>query len=599
MNVFNFLVPFLLFLGCVNKVGDDKILKNKPDNKTIVDSNIKTSAGVQSFYSTNNNTSDSIINLKNFGAKGLGVASLKEDTAALHKAIAYLNARGGGKLYVPDPPKFYAFAGNGIFVGNNIEIYGDGKGKSEIRNVNPLSGKFLRGPILLFSTYGPNNDQGIFQSGVEQYSIADAKMNDTKVVLKDAGNAAKLFAGEVVVLGAGVFNKFNEAKSKSTSRFHQMELNEITSINKNEITFKYPFSVNLKTQAGAAPVIMNINNTQSLNRQLGIKNGSSKNIFIHDMSFSQAQTDEINNKPFDAEVFGNGETGLSGIWQPGGAFASVFKNLKISCYTSLGGNMFTRCEFSNIDVEAKKNLFDFGYGASNNVVHDIKWTLMEGAASSFSTSLIIINDGTHNITMYNINASGNWTGENLILLNQANHINFHDMVLNFPQYSANNTAISIGDKEGSISRDITLSDISINVASIRQFLSVGTDKASTNEDRNIKLTNLTFTGNISENNNENNFAAQGGNPLKKMNQKSKGMVRNNKAGFGFVVQNVNGLTVNNVSVSSGDILFMNCNNSTVEKIKGPRSTMVTKNSNARFANNTVRDHQSNVNKLTQ
>jgi hypothetical protein len=597
MNAFNFLLPFLLFLGCMNKVGDNKIDDSKNDKKTASDSNTKTSAGVQSLYNTTN-TSDSVINLKNFGAKGLGVASLKEDTAALHKAIAYLNARGGGKLYVPNPPKFYAFAGNGIFVGNNIEIYGDGKGKSEIRNVNPLSGRFLRGPILLFSTYGPNNDQGIFQPGVEQYAIADANMNDTKATLKDAGNASKLFVGEVVVLGAGVFNKYNEAKTKNVSRFHHMELNEITSINKNVITFKYPFSVKLKTQPSGSPVIMNINNTQSLNRQLGIKNGSSKNIFIHDMSFSQAQMDEITNTPFDAKVFGNGETGLSGIWQPGGAFESVFKNLKISCYTSMGGNMFTRCEFSNIDIEAKKNLFDFGYGASNNVVHDIKWTYMEGAASAFTTSLIIINDGTHNITMYNIDASGGWTGENLMLMNQANHIDFHDITINFPQYAANNIAISIGDKEGNISRDISLSNINITVASIRQFLSVGPDKGGTSENRNIKLNNLNFKGNISDNN-ENNFAANGGNPIKKMNQRSKVAGRDNKAGFGIVVQNVNGLSINEVSVSSGDILFSNCNNSAVEKIKGMRSKIVTKNSNARFANNTVREQQNNANRIQQ
>src|SRR5436190_2772832 len=70
------------------------------------------------------------INLISYGAKGLGISSIKEDTTALRKAIAFLNKNGGGKLYIPNPPKFYAFAGDGVFVGNNIEIYGDGKGKS-------------------------------------------------------------------------------------------------------------------------------------------------------------------------------------------------------------------------------------------------------------------------------------------------------------------------------------------------------------------------------------------------------------------------------------------------------------------------------------
>lgn len=528
------------------------------------------------------------INLRDYGAKGLGVASLKEDTTALRKAIAYLNSKGGGKLYVPNPPKFYAFAGDGIFVGDNIEIYGDGKGKSEIRNVDPLSGKFLHGTIFLFSTYEAGDKVNIFQDGIDQYDISDAKLNDQQVILKNSVNASQLFKGEIVVLGSG---KFNHGTSAAKSRFHNMELNEISNITNGIIQFKFPLSVNLITEEGSLPVIVNINNTQSKNKALDIKNGTSKNVYLHDMSLTQAQTNEITNQPLSKDEMHNG---LTGVWQPGGAFNSKFQNLFISSYSGLGGNMFTRCEFSNIDLEAEKKLTDFGYGASNNSMHDITWKFKQSSVSDFASSFIIINDGTHNIDMYNIKATGDFAGENLILMTEAKNINIHDITMDFPNYTNSSAAITIGDNDNYISENINLSNIKINISKIGFFITMNGDNTSNENDRKLKLTNVTFSGTATGD--RNTIESAGGNP-KKMQKKSEKVANNSKLGIGFIARNINGLQIQGLTTSSGDFLFLNCNNTSIQQINAPNSNLITKNSDIKIGTNNFARTMTDVKKI--
>jgi len=526
------------------------------------------------------------INLMSFGAKGLGVASLKEDTAALHKAIAYLNAKGGGKLYIPNPPEFYAFAGDGIFVGNNIEIYGDGKDKSEIRNVDPISGHFLHGTIFLFSTYGAGDNTNIFQDGIDQYEIQDAKLNDQQVILKNPANASKLNKGEIVVLGSG---RFNHGTKDKKSRFHNMELNEISGISNGVIKFTYPFSVNLDSKDGAAPVIVNINNTQSQNKSLKIRNATSKNIYIHDMSFTQAQTNEVTNQPISREDMKNS---LTGVWQPGGAFNSKFENLYISAYNTIGGNMFTRCEFSNLELHAKKKLVDFGYGASNNSVHDVVWKFLPSPASDFASSFIIINDGTHNIEMYNIKADGDWAGENIILLSQAKNINIHDVDINFPHYVNSSVGISIGDNEGYASENITIKNFTLNVSKIGLFTTIYGENQFSDINRNIVFDNVTYCG-IVTGNRVSVDGLVGGNARKHAKKAGK-KANESILGAGFAVRNISGLQLNNMSVASGDFIFMNTNNATLDHVIAANSNLISKNSNLTTSNNQFLNSASDI-----
>jgi hypothetical protein len=519
------------------------------------------------------------VNLINYGAKGLGLSSVKEDTTALRKAIAYLNTKGGGKLYIPNPPKFYAFAGDGVFVGDNIEIYGDGKGKSEIRNVSPTSGNFLNGPIFLFSTFGPTDNVNIFQTGIDQYYIQDTKMNETQVVLKNQNDAAGLFVGEVVVLGSGKFNHGNE---KAKSRFHNMELNEISAIKGNVIEFRYPISVPLVTRNGESPVIVNINNTKSKNKLLQHRNGTSKNIYIHDLTFSQAQTDELNNNA----SLGNLRNGLSGIFQPGGAFNSRFKNLKIDAYGGLDGNMFTRCTFSDIDIKASKKLIDFGYGGSNDTLQNINWEFGNSPAAKFASSFIICNDGTHNIVMNNINAKGNWNGELLLLLSQVRNIVVNDLTLDFPNYKRANALVLIGDKEGAASKNITLKNLKITVNTAGTFLRIKGSNTDDNSNRNITISELYFTGTLLKDQN----LPQGldtANSLKAQKKAQKGKNKNKGDGlnddnegldYSVYIKNIHGLKLHNVHVSSGDLQFENCDSCDISEIVAPASELNVKGS---------------------
>lgn len=542
-----FTVFYIAIISCGNRVQKDTY-----ENKTT--------------FSTTSDT----VNLISYGAKGLGVSSLKEDTTALHNAISYLNKKKGGVLYIPSPPKFYAFAGDGIFVGDNIEIYGDGKGKSEIRNVSPLSGKFLRGPIFLFSTYGAIDKTSVFQSGIGHYPVKPARSGESVLYLTDKNHAQKLYVGEVVGLGSG---KFNHSEAKERSRYRNFELNEITSIKDNIVSFKFPFTVELLyyKEVNEYPVIVNINNSQSNNSQLGIKNGTSKNIYIHDMSFSQAETDEITNTPLTNEL----KYGLSGIWQPGGAFNSTFKNLYVDSYGGLDGNMFNRCNFSNIELVAEKKFIDFGYGAANDTIHDIIFRFQNSEASDFASSFIIINDGTHNINMYNVEASGDWDGENFILLSQAKGITMHDINISFPKYRKDNQAIQISDKDDGTSRDINLYNIKITANTVGKFLRIKGNETNVDPNSNINISNAVFKGNIA--NAEDIASFKHDNNFKKQTKQAekvesfKKLEKQTNSLWGISIEKINGLSLKNISLESGDILLSNCNDCNIEKIVAPLS----------------------------
>lgn len=570
-NVIFFLL--ILTYSCSNSqpqqnfAGDVSNSENNDDKNAEKDN--------QSSVNKNSRTPGKTINLVQYGAKGLGISSLKEDTAALHKAIAELNAAGGGKLYLPNPPKFYAFAGSGIYVGDNIEIYGDGKGKSEIRNVSPTSGKFRNGSIFMYSTYGPDDPNSIFQPGIDQYSIQDAQRGDQLVVLKDKSNSSKIFVGEVVVLGAG---KFKHSDVDTKSRFYFMELNEITSISDGKITFKYPLSIQLRTfKQNDYPVIVNINNTKSMNTALNIVNHTSKNVSIHDMSFTQAQKDEVNNVPIDEARLRNG---LSGVWQPGGAFEGKFRNLYMSVGGDLGGNMFTRSMFDNIEIHSPKKLVDFGYGSTNDTMQNINWVYLDEAASDYSASFIIINDASRNIVFNNINASGNWNGENLILLSGTTGIRANKLTFNFPNYAKNKSAIQIGDYEEMSSKDIILSNIHVTVNSIAQFLRI-TGKPLTNEaHRDIIINNCVFAGTVKVNSvNKNDMVKSNGKVSKNVDDPQ-----------GIFIKNADGIKLRNINISSGGLYLENSNNSEIDSIVAPASDLVVagSSSNTTIANMKVR-----------
>lgn len=504
-----------------------------------------------------------LINLKWFGAKGLGISSYKADSAALVNSIKYIKNIGGGKLYIPASNSFYAFNGNGIVLPDNIEIYGDGP-KSEIKHVNPESGTYYKGVIFFTSTYGPNSSLGIAREPI--YPIKDAFKNQSYVIVNNTVDFQKLKLNSLIGLAANFFLKNENIKKP---RFSEFEINEIIKLSKDTVFLKYPLSVSLIQQTaksksnkneetglssqsntknskknsanpkGGAPVIINANSDFTFNERLGVFDRLTKNISIHDLTLSQADRNMINNTKYNADELPGNVIAL------GGTFNSTFYNLTMNSFGNFGGNMYNRCDIHHINFVSSRKLIDFGYGSANTKIHDIDWLFKNSILDTISRSFAYINDGTHDIEIYNIKASGDWSGNNLFqIAGGAHHINLHDINLEIPNYNApDKNAISIRDDNFLVyAHDILFENIIINLGTIKTFINIKGDSAVLQE-KNIKFNNVTF----------------------------KGTAINGNKNFSIIIKNCPNLFFKNVTFTSGNILFENIGGSTIENLIAPQA----------------------------
>jgi len=441
------------------------------------------------FISTDSNykQADNAINLKNFGARGEGLSSVKEDTKALEDAIDFLKKKNGGRLYIPATEKFYAYAGGGLLLSDNIEIYGDGE-KSTIRNVNPDLGRSYKGVIFFTSTYGPVNKISIVSQ--PKYNIKDTKKGSSNIEVIDDGAAEKLSVGKVIALGASPFSKDGDINK---TRYLYIELNEISAISGNTIKLKYPISVNLLTDNATKPVLINVN-SESNTSFLGEKNRTSKNIQIHDLHLAQAQKNEVDNLPL--------QKAPASVIQLGGTFESKFYNLWIDCYSGLSGNLWSRCEFNNIVINANKNLMDWGYGSSNSKFTNIKYTFAKSAIPDMERAFIYFSEASHDIQMENIQAVGDWNGTHVLLIgNGAKGLTMKNVDINFPNLVNSNFGITIADQDNKVySSNIVLQNVKIKVNKIKKLIRF----AGKNDgvDRNIQLDDVELSDATNTINNE-------------------------------------------------------------------------------------------------
>ena len=296
-------------------------------------------------------------NLKWFGAKGGGLGTFVQDSTAIRNAFAFLkNIKGTKSLYVPNVQdangnrSFYGFAGTGLVDLDNVEVYGDGKGKSEIRNVQPLLGDFKPGTIFLGSNYETDFSKSPFSGNVKKYHMDTAYAGDTILKFRDAwvGLGHDLYVGEIVAYGCYLFNKENRA-SKPLYSF--MESNRVKSLTDTTITFENPMTFNLKRDtSGEYPMLFNLNDKNGYIRA-GKYLYTTQNFSLHDMTITQAGTDELADSTISAR--------LAGVWGVGGFYQSNFYNLQIDAYSGLGGNLWTYTTWDNIDINSEKKLMDF------------------------------------------------------------------------------------------------------------------------------------------------------------------------------------------------------------------------------------------------
>lgn len=425
-------------------------------------------------------------NITWWGALGNGVSSITEDTTALRGAIRYLgNISYGRRLYIPNSPAFYAFAGTPILVPDNLEVFGDGKYLSQIRNVSPKSSDVAPGAIFVGGTYRSDSSNSFMQYQVPKYDLDEALRGDTYIVLQSEEDAAGLSVGEIIAYGCILYYKGGRVDHPE---FSFWEGNEIMDISNDTVFLKYPLRIDLFNDTGnVPPKLLNINNagTSPIFEQ---PNKTAKNFYIHDMSLTQAQIDELEDTAFTAR--------LDGVWQPGEFFGSKFHNLYISSYSGLGGNFFTHCEWINIDIYGEKKLIDFGYASSQCVLRDITFTFQESPASNFATGFIIINSGMHDLEMSDIKASGTFRGSNLITMAAARDIDIHDIKADFPDLAYDIIALNIGEGDTlATSRNVTVNRVQINAAAVGRWLRVdGATEIDTL--RNISVTNCQFRGDL-------------------------------------------------------------------------------------------------------
>ena len=489
------------------------------------------------------------INLKWYGAKGIGLQGYKDDSAALVKAIDLIKSKGGGKLYIPASTSFYGFNGDGILLSDNTEIYGDGP-SSQIKHVNPESATFYKGAIFYTTTYGPINASSIVREPF--YPVQDAEKGQNYVTVSNSSDISKLVTGRIIGLGAGYFQKRNIEKK---ARFTQFELNEITKIDGNKVYLKYPLSVPLKTSMKAhsaatpSPVIVDVNGNHTMNKKLNVYDRITKNIYIHDLTLSQADYNMIDNKPYNAS------DNPSPVIALGGTFESKFDRLTIESYGTFGGNLFNRCEISNLKIFSVRKFTDLGYGSANTKMHDIVWQYkLSKIPDSSETSFVYLNDGTHDIEIYNIKASGNWNGINLFAIAGGGHdIYIHDVDINLPKFqSPKRVAIMIRDDDATtFSHDIKFQNVTISLGSVKQFIQVeGTNQVV--DDKRIVFDNVIFKGRIT-----------------------------NRQANSVTISNSPEITLNKVQIPEGNILLDNAGAAKIQDLDAPQSNIINANSKGR------------------
>lgn len=470
------------------------------------------------------------VNLRWFGAKGEGLSSLIQDSKALRKSIAYIAKTGGGILFIPECHNYYAYRGEGIVLPDNIEISGNGNA-SHIRVVDPSASTYYRGPLFLLSTYGPNGPISLFSC--PKYSVQPSKRGSSVIVLKKRSDMSHFYAGKLIGNGSGVFFKNDDPNEK---RWLHFELNKVKSINQDTIFLKYPLSEDMPGRA----FIVDVNNNGVMHPKLHLPMHISSNVNIHDLLLSQAETNEVETKGITKFP--------TGILGTGGSFESKIHDVTLKGFIGFAGNMFCRMDIYNLSIYANQKIMDFGYNSHNTSFHDIKMFYEPSKAFDRSIFAIYINEGSHDLEMYNVTASGNWQGNGIFqIAGGAHRINIHNVDIDFPIQSSvgKNIILLNDDNDSTYISDITLKNITIKVNSCKQWIKAD-GKATVPENRNILFDNVKFVGGTSN------------------------------ADYAVYINRMGNINLRNVTVPNGDTIFVaNNNGAVIENLYAPNSHLKT------------------------
>lgn len=459
-----------------------------PKGSTVIDSGVNLYCANTAYVWKRDMTQSAAINIRWFGGVGAGVSSYKLDSAAIWNAIAYIRSVGGGGLYFPATPNFYGFMGQGVPLPSNIEIFGDGIA-SKIMHVDPSgSAGGFKGSIFFTSSYSTTTANGILQPGMANYTIYDVPKFQNYLRVQNISDTIHFPQGKFFGMGARIFGKNSDPNKL---RYAEFEMNRVEKVRGDTIFLKYATNTPFESDS-LPPVIIDLNSgnthsTQLLNSPVDF---ATENVHIHDLTLAQANFSQITGAPY----VGNTPFNCIGL---GGTFESVFENLHLDGYGTFGGNLYNRCEVRNLTITSGKKMFDLGYCSANNTIHDCKWVHSNRISdTAVDKSLIYLNDGTHDIEIYNITASGDFNGNNIIQINSpVYNINIHDCTFDFPIYddSTRATAINMSDKDTTFSfNNIDLKNLTFRLRKPTAWIRVlgGADITK----RNVVLSNINFFG---------------------------------------------------------------------------------------------------------
>lgn len=442
-------------------------------------------------------------NLKWFGALGNGMESFKQDSTALRNAVRLLDSLPGAKsLYIPGTKKFYGFRGEGLMLTDNFEVYGDGDA-SEIRNVDPqFSPTIQKGVIFYTGTYDPSNANGIYKA--PQFPFYPQARGGNWVKLYNAADTATLYPGKVVIIAA---RKRYKLPNKLLWRASETVMEEIWRIKGDTIVFKHDlqedfFAGGISSGSSGIdstyPRILDVNSGLTSHGALGVDR-CTKNVYLHDLYLSQADYNMVDNLPYDqtkipVNVIGYGAT-----------YESKFQNLTLKSFGTFGGNIFNYCDISNLKIVSTKKVFDFGFGSTNNTVHDVNWIYYPSnyEDTTGERSFVYFDDDFHHNVFYNINVNGTNERLDFFKIGRGAHNNkIYNWNFNVPLYNDTSTSpigvnavFNWGDDTAYVAHDNIISDITVTLDTIGQWIDYQGIPGNTMKLNNV-FQNITFKGNI-------------------------------------------------------------------------------------------------------
>ena len=395
--------------------------------------------------------------------------------------LSFLNSQGGGAIdFRTDGDNYFPFSKAQVLY-DNIEMFSStaSGSKGHIRHVNPDNDTYYRGVFGHPSTYAAADTESIEQE--PKYNLGVIGLGDEVVTFTTPAQAGNFEVGDLILVASG--ETWLHAGLR-TRRFWS-ECNEVTSVDAGTgvVGIKYAAQKSL----GGTPVAIHINSGTTIHPQFGIPNRATRNLHIHHLHITQADTNEVDNIPLvDTPHF---------LFQLGGTYESNFHDLIIDSFAGWSGNQWYRCRIHDIDLRSNREVFDLGYGSHDTELYNWRWTYLPSAVTFFVGGLFYFGDGTHSNTARGFTCLGaGWNGANVLPIGGlANRWHFYDVDIDLPSHNGIYTLLLIDDESETVyHEDLNIHDVTFRGSTCARMLELNGAGGPTLPNRGHSIANLTF-----------------------------------------------------------------------------------------------------------